>query len=108
VAVFGALLTGRLAGEMAKHGQTGTHEGLAQLQAMALGGKGVGAGAVQVDPLVRSAFSVAMNSVFLASLVVVLLGLIAVTAIPHIPLRKTHLHVEPVAEPGEGTDNVEA
>ena len=108
VAVFGALLTGRLAGEIAKHGQTGAHEGLGQLQAMALGAKGVGAGAVQVDPVVRAAFAAAMNSVFLAALLIVVLGLVAVIAIPHIPLRKTHLHVEPVAEPGEGTDDVEA
>jgi hypothetical protein len=49
-----------------------------------------------------------MNSVFLAALIIVLLGLCAVIAIPHISLRRTHLHVEPVAEPGEGTDDVEA
>lgn len=108
VAVFGALLTARLAGEIAGHGPAGAHEGLAQLQALALGGKGVGAGAARVDPVVRAAFSAAMNSVFLAALIIVLLGLCAVIAIPHISLRRTHLHVEPVAEPGEGTDDVEA
>jgi len=108
VAVFGALLTARLASEIARHGQPGAHEGLGQLQALALGGKSVGAGAVHVDPVVRAAFSAAMNSVFLAALVIVLLGLCAVIAIPHIPLRRTHLHAEPVAEPGEGTDDVEA
>ena len=53
-------------------------------------------------------FSAAMTSVFYASLATVVLGLFAVIAIPHIPLRKTHLHAEPVAEPGEGTDDVEA
>ena len=108
VAVFGALLTARLASEIARHGQPGAHEGLGQLQALALGGKSVGAGAVHVDPVVRAAFSAAMNSVFLAALFIVLLGLCAVIAIPHIPLRRTHLHAEPVAEPGEGTDDVEA
>jgi EmrB/QacA subfamily drug resistance transporter len=108
VAVVGALLTARLSGEMAKRGQTGAHEGLAQLQALALGDKGVGAGTVHVDPMVQGAFSAAMNSVFLASLLIVVLALIAVVAIPNIPLRKTHLHLEPVAEPGEGADGVEA
>ncbi len=108
VAVFGALLTARLAGEMARRGQGSAHEGLAQLQAMALGDKGVGAAAAHVEPVVQAAFSAAMNSVFLASLATVLLGLMAVIAIPHITLRKTHLHAEPVAEPGEGTDNVQA
>jgi MFS family permease len=79
VAVVGALLTARLASEMAKRGQGGAH-----------------------------AFDASMNSVFLASLCIVCLGLLAVIAIPHITLRKTHLQAEPVAEPGEGTDGVEA
>jgi hypothetical protein len=108
VAVVGALLTARLASEMAKRGQGGAHEGLAQLQALALGGKGVGTGAAHVDPIVQAAFDASMNSVFLASLCIVCLGLLAVIAIPHITLRKTHLQAEPVAEPGEGTDGVEA
>jgi hypothetical protein len=109
VAVFGALLTSLLAGQMARHGQAGG--GLAQLQALALGGDGgalVGAGASPVDPLVKAAFSSAMTGLFAAAFIVVLLGLIAVIAIPNVPLRKAHLHVEPVAEPGEGTDGVEA
>jgi EmrB/QacA subfamily drug resistance transporter len=108
VAVVGALLTARLASEMVKRGQGGAHEGLAQLQALALGGNRVGAGAAHVDPVVQAAFNAAMNSVFLASLFIVCLGLIAVIAIPHITLRKTHLQAEPVAEPGEGTDGVVA
>ena len=108
VAVFGALLTGLLAGQMARHGQAGG--GLAQLQALALGGEGgalVGAGAAPVDPLVKAAFSSAMTGLFAAAFIVVLLGLIAVIAIPNVPLRKAH-EPEPVAEPGEGTDGVEA
>jgi MFS family permease len=107
VAVFGALLTGRLASETA--GPGGAQESLSKLQALALGGEGgglVGAGVVHVDPVVRAAFSAAMSGLFLASLAIVVLGLAAIIAIPNIPLRKTHVRAEPVAEPGEGTDNV--
>jgi EmrB/QacA subfamily drug resistance transporter len=111
VAVFGALLTTLLSAQMAHHGQVGAHTGLAQLQALALGGSGagsIGAGSTHVDPVVKAAFSVAMSGMFAVALASVLLGLLAILAIPNIPLSKVHLHVEPVAEPGEGTDDVEA
>ena len=49
-----------------------------------------------------------MSGMFAVALASVLLGLLAILAIPNIPLSKVHLHVEPVAEPGEGTDDVEA
>ena len=49
-----------------------------------------------------------MTGLFAFAFVIVLLGLIAVIAIPNVPLRKTHLHPEPVAEPGEGTDGAVA
>jgi EmrB/QacA subfamily drug resistance transporter len=102
-AAFGALLTARLAGEMAVRGQTGANSGLAQLQALALNHEGpVGAARVVVDPVVKAAFGASMTSLFLAALVVVTLGLIAIIAIPNVPLRKHHVHAEPVAEPGEG------
>jgi hypothetical protein len=92
---------------MAARGEGGAGTGLAQLQALAMGGeRGVGAGHIVVDPIVRAAFTVSMASLFQAALGVVILGLIAVLAIPNIPLRKTHVHAEPVAEPGEGTDGV--
>ena len=107
VAVFGALLTARLA--METPGPAGARESLAKLQALALGGDRagvVGAGAAQVDPVVKAAFSAAMSSLFLASLTIVALGLVAIISIPNIPLRKAHVHPEPVAEPGEGTDDV--
>ena len=107
-AVFGALLTALLAAQMTARGEAGGG-GLSQLQALALNsanGERVGAGAVHVDPVVRAAFSAAMSGVFLASLGVVLVGLVAILFIPHVPLRKAHLHAEPVAEPGEGTGGV--
>jgi EmrB/QacA subfamily drug resistance transporter len=109
-AIFGALLTARLAGEMTARGEGGGKAGLAQLQALALNHEtGVGAKAVVVDPIVRAAFAASMTTLFEAALVVVVLGLIAIIAIPHVELKKHHVHAEPVAEPGEGTaDIVEA
>ncbi len=98
---------------MTKRGQPGGHEGLAQLQAMALGGEhgsigAIGAGAAHVDPIVHAAFAAAMTGLFAAALVSVSLALLLVIAIPNIPLRKHHGPPEPVAEPGEGTDGVVA
>jgi EmrB/QacA subfamily drug resistance transporter len=107
-AVFGALLTGRLAAEMSAHGEGGPRAGLAQLQTLTAGREGgpIGAGRAVVDPVVRAAFAVSMTTLFEAALVVVVLALIAIIAIPHVELRKHHVHPEPVAEPGEGTDGV--
>jgi EmrB/QacA subfamily drug resistance transporter len=106
-ALCGALLTARLASELAARGAGGAGSGLAQLQTLAFNREGpVGAGRIAVDPIVRAAFSVAMSQVFLAALVVVGLGLLAILAIPNLPLRQHHIHPEPVAEPGEGTDGV--
>ncbi|MDB5460187.1 MAG: Arabinose efflux permease family protein, partial [Caulobacteraceae bacterium] len=106
-ALFGALLTARLAGEMTARGEGGSQTGLAQLQALALNHEGpVGAAKIVVDPIVKAAFSVAMSEVFLAALAVVALGLLAILAIPNVPLRKHHVHAEPVAEPGEGANGV--
>ena len=61
---------------------------------------------VTVDPIVRAAFAVAMGNLFQAAMAVVVLGLLAIMAIPHVELKKHHVHAEPVAEPGEGTDGV--
>jgi MFS family permease len=105
-ALFGALLTSRLAAEMVAHGEGGGKGGLAQLQALAVGQEGAGAVHTAVDPIVRAAFAVAMTGLFEASLVVVTLALLAIIAIPHVELRKHHVHAEPVAEPGEGTTGV--
>jgi EmrB/QacA subfamily drug resistance transporter len=108
-ALFGALLTARLASEMVRHGGAQAHGGLAQLQALAATQEGAGAVHITVDPLVRAAFAVAMTNLFEASLVVVVLALLAILAIPHVELRKSHVHAEAVAEPGEGeSDMVEA
>jgi MFS family permease len=101
-ALFGALLTSRLAAEMLAHGERNGQGGLAQLQALAAGSEGAGAIHVTVDPIVRGAFVAAMTNLFEAALVVVALGLVAIIAIPHVELRKHHVHPEPVAEPGEG------
>lgn len=106
-AIFGALLTARLAGEMTARGEGGSQSGLAQLQALALNHEtGVGAKAVTVDPIVRAAFSASMTTLFEAAFVVVVLGLLAIIAIPHVELKKHHVHAEPVPEPGEGTAGI--
>ncbi len=109
-ALFGALLTARLAGEMTAHGEGGTGAGLAQLQALALNREGPAVGAAQtvVDPVVKAAFASSMTTLFEAALVVVVLGLAAIMLIPNVPLRGRTVHPEPVAEPGEGTAGVEA
>ena len=106
-AIFGALLTARLAGEMTARGEGGSTSGLAQLQALALNHEtGVGAKATVIDPVVRAAFTASMTTLFEAALVVVILGLIAIIVIPHVELKKHHVHAEPVAEPGEGTAGI--
>lgn len=105
-AIFGALLTSRLAAEMTTHGGSGGGNGLAQLQALAAGQDAAGGVRVTVDPIVRAAFAASMTSLFQAALVVVVLALIAIIAIPHVELRKHHAHAEPVAEPGEGTAGI--
>ena len=106
-AIFGALLTARLAGEMVARHVGGTGAGLTQLRELALEHEGsVGAKAAVVDPVVKAAFSSSMTTLFEAALVVVALGLMAILAIPNIPLKKHHVHAEPVAEPGEGADGI--
>jgi EmrB/QacA subfamily drug resistance transporter len=105
-AIFGALLTARLAAEMNAHGEGGALSGLAQLQALAVNHEGGPAGRIAVDPTVRAAFAASMTTLFEAALVVVVLALIAIIAIPHVELRKHHVHPEPVAEPGEGTAGI--
>jgi len=108
-ALCGAFLTARLAGEMTARGEGGAKAGLAQLQSLAFSHeRAVGAVNVVVDPIVKAAFSASMTAVFLAALAVVALGLLAILAIPNVTLRKHHIHAEAVAEPGEGTDGVEA
>ena len=51
-------------------------------------------------------FAAAAQAAAGADAVVVALGLLAIIAIPHVELKKHHVHAEPVAEPGEGTDGV--
>jgi EmrB/QacA subfamily drug resistance transporter len=107
VALFGALLTARLASEMVARNVGGSGAGLAQLRELALEHEGtVGAKAATVDPVVKLAFSSSMTTLFEASLGVVALGLIVILLIPNIPLKGRHVHAEPVAEPGEGQGGV--
>jgi hypothetical protein len=91
---------------MVAHGGVAGRGGLAQLQALAAGQEGAGAVRVAVDPVVRAAFAASMTSLFEAALIVVVLGLIAIIAIPHVELRQHHVHPEPVPEPGEGSEGI--
>jgi hypothetical protein len=109
-AVFGAIMTQSLATQMTKlptHG--GAPMTFDQLQALVVAHSAAGktAKAVAIDPFVRMAFSSAMVDVFYVGLGIAVLGLITVLFIPELPLRsrgptEPKLHVEPVAEPGEG------
>jgi EmrB/QacA subfamily drug resistance transporter len=104
VAVFGAVMTQALAGEMAKAGAgNGGRISLDQLQALAVAQTqhGIGAGHVTVDPLLKLAFSRAIVDLFWVGGAIAVFGFIAILMLPELPLRR-HRHPEPVAEPGEG------
>ncbi len=55
-----------------------------------------------VDPALKAAFSAAIVDLFWVAGAIGVLGMIAILLIPELPLRR-HMHVEPVAEPGEGS-----
>jgi predicted MFS family arabinose efflux permease len=90
VAIFGALLTHRLA-----------HEGqgldLGALQGMALKATAQGA-ARHMDPALASALTHALTGVFFGGIVVVGLGLAVTLVMPEIPLRGRGPAAEPVLE----------
>ena len=102
VALFGAVMTRTLAGEMAKLGGAGGPVSLDRLQALALSQTehGLGARKVVVDPLLKAAFSASIVDLFWVASGIALLGLIAILLIPELPLRG-RVHTEAVAEPGE-------
>jgi EmrB/QacA subfamily drug resistance transporter len=77
VALFGALLTHRLAG-LGQGADLGALQGLA-LKATAAGGPH--------DPILALAMTHAITGVFAASLVVIALGLVVILFIPELPLR---------------------
>ena len=104
VAVFGAVMTHALAAEGARAGGKAGPITLDQLQAIALAQTqhGLGSGRVVVDPALKAAFSAAIVDLFWVAGAIGVLGMIAILLIPELPLRR-HMHVEPVAEPGEGS-----
>jgi hypothetical protein len=103
VAIFGAIMTQALSGEMSKLSHGGGRLTLDQLQKMAISHAAAGAHAARlvVDPLVRLGFSRAMIDLLWVGVAIGVLGLVMILFIPVIPL-KTHAQPEPVAEPGEG------
>jgi EmrB/QacA subfamily drug resistance transporter len=95
-AVFGAILIQVLAG------RAGGGLSLDALEKMALsGGTGSGSGAA-ISPALRAAFTSAMVDIFWCGAAIGVLSLLAVLAIPELPMRGRQGAVEPVAEPGEG------
>lgn len=90
VAVFGALLTHRLANE-------GLGLDLGALQGMALKATAQGA-ARHVDPALAQALTHALTGVFFGGVLVVGLGLLVTLVMPEIPLRGRGPAAEPVLE----------
>ena len=90
VAVFGALLTHRLANE-------GQGLDLGALQGLALKATAHGA-ARHGDPALAQALTHAITGVFAAGLLVIGLGLVVIFLIPALPLRGRQPGPEPVLE----------
>jgi hypothetical protein len=106
--IFGAIMTQSLAAQMAKvASKGGTPMTIDKLQALAVANQAAGGHGktIAVDPLVRAAFSTAMADVFMAGMVIAILGLVVTLFVPELPLRARapgQQKAEPVAEPGEG------
>jgi EmrB/QacA subfamily drug resistance transporter len=107
-AVFGAIMTQSLTKEMQKVATAGgkpmTFDTLQQMF-MKNAAAGHHAKAIVLDPLVRGAFAAAMADVFMAGLVIAVLGFLTVLFIPELPMRSRlpdQQKAEPLAEPGEG------
>jgi EmrB/QacA subfamily drug resistance transporter len=107
-AIFGAIMTQSLAHQMTKvTAAGGTPMTLDKLQAMFVANAAAGqhAHTIVLDPRIRGAFAAAMSEVFMAGLVIAVLGFVAVLFVPELPLRSRlpgQQRAEPVAEPGEG------
>jgi EmrB/QacA subfamily drug resistance transporter len=95
VALFGALLTHRLAGE-GQGFDLGALQGLA-LKATAT--DGVGGVARHADPVLAQALTHAITGVFAAGLIVIAAGLVVILLIPEVPLRGRQPGPEPEKEP---------
>jgi hypothetical protein len=94
-AVFGAILIASLAGS------GGGGLSLDALEKMAFSG-GPGGAVHAVSPALRAAFTSAMIDIFWCGVAIGVLGLIAILAIPELPMRGRAGAAEPLAEPGEG------
>jgi len=90
VAVFGALLTHRLANE-------GQGLDLGSLQGLALNATAQGA-ARHADPVLAQALTHAITGVFAAALFVIAAGIVVILMIPELPLRGRAPGPEPVLE----------
>jgi predicted MFS family arabinose efflux permease len=105
-AIFGAIMNQSLAKEMAKVATGGKPLTFYALQQMFLKNAMAGphAKAIVLDPPVRAAFAASMADVFMAGLVIAVIGAVTILFIPELPLRSraASQKAEPLAEPGEG------
>jgi EmrB/QacA subfamily drug resistance transporter len=109
-AVFGAIMNQSLTDEMRKVATAGGKPmTFKALQEMFLRNAVAGshAKAIVLDPQVRGAFAAAMADVFMAGLVIAVIGFLTTLLIPELPMRsrmpgQPEPKAEPVAEPGEG------
>ncbi len=85
ISIFGAILTAQLTASLTRVLPPGTNIDLGEMRAMSLGAEG--AGPMQAPPFLTAAFADAMSYIFLASIIIIALGFIAILFIPHIELR---------------------
>ncbi len=106
-AIFGAIMNQSLSKEMAKIATGGKPLTFYALQQMFLKNAMAGphAKAIVLAPPVRAAFAASMSDVFMAGLVIAVIGAVTILFIPELPLRSrpgAPQKAEPLAEPGEG------
>jgi hypothetical protein len=86
VSVFGALLTSKLTESLA-HLAPGGKIDLGQMERFALTARANGGSGFKIPPVVAKAFSDAMSYIFLGSLVILVVAIVAILFVPQITLR---------------------
>lgn len=85
VSIFGAILTAQLTAALTKVLPPGVEIDLGEMRAMSMGAEG--GGPMQAPPFLAAAFADAMSYIFMAAIVIIALGFIAIVFIPTIELR---------------------
>ncbi len=97
VSIFGAILTAQLTASLTKILPPGTHIDLGEMRAMSMGAEA--GGPMQAPPFLAAALADAMSYIFIASMVIIALGFIAICFIPTIELRSRNEPPAPDAKP---------